>query len=655
MHRRTFYLLLLGTLVLTCTPLFQQDALKNTGLRREYIVQSTTTAAATAAVLRAGGTVQRSLNIIDGVSATLDSLAYQRLSHLPQIALHANTAVQATSESTERDEHEKFTKGYELYPAAAVNAQALHDQNTLIPATSCTPQGVVRSGGTISEGLQGAGITVAVVDSGLLPMQHASDWTFQGQDGTLFASHAGRCIVYHDFLQTGAPASSGDGSKPNSADLHGHGTHVISTIADNRSVEMAPNAPPSPVGVAPQVNLMVARVLDQDGGGSYADVIAGIGWVVANKDRFNVRVLNLSLYAPVGGPYWADPMNQAVMRAWQAGIVVVAAAGNEGPEAGTITAPGNVPYVVTVGALTNGRYTTSGYDELARYSSRGPTESAFVKPDILVPATRTIAPLPKQSTLAKAFPDARIKENGDVDYQIGTPSNHKYYYLSGTSMASALVSGIVALMLQAHPELTNDQVKYRLMATAIPAIDTATGQLVYSVWEQGAGMVDTPQAVNASVSPDRANEGMNIALDLQTFDDGRDETHYWGTTTWNNDTGEFQLVAPDTGEMLAVWDGGLKAWSGGLKAWSGGLKAWSGGLKAWSGGLKAWSGGLKAWSGGLKAWSGSTRPWTETTGFPSSAASSKTDVLTGKKEADLLPLDAGSSGMYRMLLPLLAR
>ena len=95
------------------------------------------------------------------------------------------------------------------------------------------------------------------------------------------------------------------------------------------------------------------------------------------------------------------------MRAWQAGLVVVAAAGNSGPDAGTITAPGNVPYVVTVGAVKSGRYTPSGYDELAAYSSRGPTELAFVKPDVVVPASRTIAPMPDNSVLALQMRPAR--------------------------------------------------------------------------------------------------------------------------------------------------------------------------------------------------------------------------------------------------------
>src|SRR5262249_8374297 len=151
------------------------------------------------------------------------------------------------------------------------------------------------------------------------------------------------------------------------------------------------------------------------------------------------------------------------------------------------------------------------YDELALYSSRGPTESAFVKPDVLVPASRTIAPMPNDSTQAlflsqectrKAqvgFTQPCIQTTAAVDYGIGTPSKQAtYFYLDGTSMAAAEVSGIAALMLQASPTLTNDQLKARLLATARPAIDPATGQPAHSPWEQGAGMVDTQQAVFSS-------------------------------------------------------------------------------------------------------------------------------------------------------------
>ncbi|HYF62953.1 MAG TPA: S8 family serine peptidase, partial [Herpetosiphonaceae bacterium] len=303
----------------------------------------------------------------------------------------------------------------------------------------------------------------------------------------------------------------------------------------------------------------------------------------------------LSLYAPVSGPYWADPLNQAVMKAWQAGIVVVVAAGNSGPNAGTITAPGNVPYVITVGALKSGRYTQSGYDELAAYSSRGPTESAFVKPDLLVPASRTIAPMAMNSTLGSTLRSLRSSNKdactidskvvppdmaitGDtpsycyentklVDFKIGAlAQKHAYYQLSGTSMAAAEVSGVAALIIQRNPSLSNDQVKYRLLATARPATVTATGESVYTPWEQGAGLLTIRDAV-FTTTLELANQGMDIDLDLDVTSET--QIHYWGNTVWNEASGEFSLIDPQTLEPVAVWNGTQRIWGGTQRIWGG--------------------------------------------------------------------------------------
>ncbi|GAB4205729.1 MAG: hypothetical protein OHK0022_32130 [Roseiflexaceae bacterium] len=364
-------------------------------------------------------------------------------------------------------------------------------------------------------------------------------------------------------------------------------------------------------------------------------MIAAIEWVVQNKDRYRVRVLNLSLYAPVGGPYWADPMNQAVMKAWQAGIVVVTAAGNAGPEAGTITAPGNVPYVITVGAIKSGRYTQSREDELAAYSSRGPTESAFVKPDVVVPASRTIAPMPSSSALAKQLAllcNSRpsqstpcIQISSAPEYGFGTTGiQQSYYYLSGTSMAAAEVSGLVALLLQVRPQLTNDQVKWQLLSTARPNIEQATGKMAYSPWEQGAGLVDVVAAVQ-STDLGSANAGMDIALDLDVTSDP--QTHYWGYTTWDSVAKEFRLIDPANGQPIAVWSGGTRAWIGGTRAWIGGTRAWIGGTRAWIGGTRAWIGGTRAWIGNQELWAGGTRAWIGTTTPTASTGTARTELV----------------------------
>jgi subtilisin family serine protease len=581
-----------------------------------YLVQARSADEAAATVARSGGKVSRRLPVIDGVAAVLDSAALGRLLADGQVTLHPDPVVRATGDlappepDTASGSGETDTAGFLLYPAAATGARLLHEKSTPTTQTTCNSNGVSASGAPQQLPIQGWGVTVAVIDSGFMKMQNSATWQ-AAADGTLFASNAeGRCIVYRDFLPRSAIYDNDGVNRVNSTDQNGHGTHVISTIADNRATQMAAGATASPVGIAPKVNLVIARVLDREGGGTYSRVIDAIQWILDNRTKYNIRVLNLSLYTPVGGPYWYDPLNQAVMRAWQAGITIVAAAGNSGPAAATITVPGNNPYIISVGAIKSGRYTQSGDDELAFYSSRGPTESAFVKPDVLVPASRTIAPMPDSSALAREIPQARIQEIADVDYGIGSPlKTHTYYRLSGTSMAAAEVSGLVALMLQADPALTNNQVKYRLLATARPAIDQSTGQPAYSPWEQGTGLVDAQQAVLTSTTK-LANLGMDLGLDLASPIDG---THYWGYTQWYSPSGEFQLIDPQTGQPLAVWAGAGRVWAGAGRVWAGAGRVWAGAGRVWAGAGRVWAGGISTWASQDSLWAGAGRVWAGTT------------------------------------------
>ena len=124
--------------------------------------------------------------------------------------------------------------------------------------------------------------------------------------------------------------------------------------------------------MAPDARIISIKAFGEDGSSSYATVIRGIDWVVNNKQSFNIRVLNLSLGAPARSRYWDDPLNKAVMRAWQSGIVVVVSAGNSGPLPQTVGVPGNVPYVITVGAMTDNYTTSKNDDRLASFSATGP-------------------------------------------------------------------------------------------------------------------------------------------------------------------------------------------------------------------------------------------------------------------------------------------
>jgi subtilisin family serine protease len=338
-------------------------------------------------------------------------------------------------------------------------------------------------------------------------------------------------------------------------DGHGHGAHVSSLILSNRHTRGGKYN-----GIAPDADLVSIKAFGDDGSGTYLDVIRALDWVVNNKDQYNIRVLNLSFSAPPQSYYWDDPLAQAVMRAWQAGIVVVAAAGNTGPGAMTVGVPGNVPYVITVGAVSDNETPGDMTDDfLTEFSSAGPTVEGFIKPDAVAPGAHLMGLMPPNSQLAQNHPEMYA----GFDY---------YYSLSGTSQATAVTSGIVALVLQANPSLTPDDVKCKLMSGAHAAVD-ANSNPAYSVFQQGAGLVNAYDAVY-STGAGCANQGLDISLDL----DGTQ--HYGGYANLNPETGEYYVMAPDG----YVWSEGY-VWSGNY-VWSGGY-VWSGNY-VWSGGY-VWS------------------------------------------------------------------
>jgi serine protease AprX len=278
-----------------------------------------------------------------------------------------------------------------------------------------------------SSGYKGAGVTVAVVDSGIATHKAIAD----------------RVVARVNFVSA-EPGVTGD--------PFGHGTHVAGMIGGAASGVTAAYAG----GSAPAVRFVDVRVLGRTGMGYTSDVIAGIDWVIANRTRYNIRVINLSLGHPVAEPAATDPLCLAVERAVRAGIVVVASAGNYGttstgaPILGGITSPGNSPTALTVGALDTAGTVDRSDDTVAPYSSRGPTRFDFaVKPDVVAPGARIVSLEAAGSYLAKTFPQWHIAGTG----------NNAYMRLSGTSMSTAVVSGGVALLLSAEPGLTPAQVK----------------------------------------------------------------------------------------------------------------------------------------------------------------------------------------------------
>lgn len=355
-----------------------------------------------------------------------------------------------------------------------------------------------------SRNLYGSGVTVAIIDSGM------------NQSPDLGATGA---IVYNEDF-TGEYQQNKNVQDPkNAPDLFGHGQHVAGIIASNGKSSSCPKCTRVMQGIAPGVQFVNLRALDENGNGTDSSVIAAIERAIQLKDTYHIRVINLSVGRSVYESYSQDPLCQAVEQAWQAGIVVVVAAGNDGRDNtmatngyGTIDAPGNDPYVITVGAMKTMNTMDRGDDLVASYSSKGPSLiDGVVKPDIVAPGNQIVSLLASpQDTLVTQNPGNRVP----LSYYQSTPPGPKvpysnaYFTLSGTSMATPVVTGAVADLLQANPALTPDQIKARLMLTAYKtfpvsstATDTVTGQSYVSYYDAftvGAGYLDLGAAIKST-------------------------------------------------------------------------------------------------------------------------------------------------------------
>jgi len=330
--------------------------------------------------------------------------------------------------------------------------------------------------------LDGSGIGVAVIDSGISCYSDLRN-----------ANGVYRVVYSQSFL-------AGDNR---TQDWYGHGTFVAGLVGGTGASSGPANGYPAVyAGMAPNVNLIDLRVLDAFGGGTDSGVIAAIQEAITLKSTYNIRVINMSLGRPIFESYTLDPVDQAVEAAWQAGIVVVVAAGNDGRYSptdgfGTIGVPANDPAVITVGATLTMGTATRVDDEIASYSSKGPTAiDHIVKPDLVAPGNHLVSIRDGGSTLDTLYPQFEV---------FSSNRNSKYFVLSGTSMATPLVSGAVALMLQQTPSLTPDQVKARLMKTAWKGFGQFTQStadntgIVYSneydIFTYGAGYLDVDAAL----------------------------------------------------------------------------------------------------------------------------------------------------------------
>jgi serine protease AprX len=320
-----------------------------------------------------------------------------------------------------------------------------------------------------SLGYTGAGVGVAVIDSGVASWH--DDLT--NTSGTNYPYGNQRVSKFVDFVNGRALPY----------DDNGHGSHVAGTILGNGFDSTGEKA-----GVAPKASLVSLKVLDADGQGTISNAIRALNWVAANYKTYNVRVVNLSVGAGINESYWTDPFTLAVKAVADKGVTVVAAAGNLGQNAkgklqyGGITAPGNAPWVLTVGASSTLGTLTRSDDEMAAYSSAGPTWIDYAaKPDLAAPGTGTVSLAAAGSSLYYSKTQYLVDGSPILGYK-------PYLSLSGTSMAAPVVAGTVALMLEANPKLTPNLIKAILQYTS----ERYPG---YSPLRQGAGFLNSLGAV----------------------------------------------------------------------------------------------------------------------------------------------------------------
>jgi serine protease AprX len=437
------------------------------------IVQAGSTAAAQSAVatqsdLLDGDRIGRRLNIIHGVAAQMKAKRVARLAEVPGLTVTPDAQLKAADFSSDQ-----------LWPYESGNAQLW--QSLDVANASSMP-------------------AIAIVDSGIDASR---------------ADVAGRVVTSVNFT-TASPNSPGDG--------RGHGTFVAGVAA---------GAAPGHAGAAPGAKLVSVDVLNDDGMGWTSDVIAGADWILQHKNEYGIRVANFSLNASADSSFLNDPLDRAVERLWFAGVVVVAAAGNygDGVEGTVKSAPGNDPFVITVGAADLAGTADPADDFAAPWSAYGFTHDGFRKPEVGASGRYMIAPVSTSATLSSERPDDVVAPG--------------YMQLSGTSFATPVVSGAAAHVLALHPEYTPDQVKGALMITARPTAAAPWSLGVGEINAVFAATVANPTNPNAALEQFLTTDASGatvfdaerwaaVALSDPSWSSASGESASWNNASWNN-------------------------------------------------------------------------------------------------------------------------
>jgi serine protease AprX len=530
------------------------SALSAGGGRVSVIIRADNDVAASAAqvaVVRSGGTVGRSLGLIAGFAAEVPQGAVAALQALPGVAgVTVDAAVQLQTD-TWLGQIGKTVLSTVVKGAGGDKADKDDDKDE------------DDSDDATDAPLTGAGIGIALIDSGVAPVK--------GLTG------AGKII--------NGPDLSFESQAPDLRylDTFGHGTHLAGILAgqDPPAARGAARFD----GVAPGARIISLKVAAADGATDVSQVIAAIDWVVAHRDDagLNIRVLNLSFGTDSTQSATLDPLSYAVEQAWKKGIVVVVAVGNDGAQQSRVTMPAANPYVIAVGAADPNGTTGRADDVVADFSTRG---NASRHADVIAAGRSVVSLRNPGSYVDTTYPGARLTDDPE----------QRYFRGSGTSQAAAVVSGAVALLLEQRPKLAPDEVKRLLMTTADPIVGG-------DAYASGAGQLDIAEA--AATKTPKYKQVNLLATGLGSLEASRGSAHVYDSQTGTVLTGEKDIFGnPWVPTKWNLAAGSQKSWSGGT--WNG--SPWAG--TAWGGSV--WT--ARAWSAGTwtaRTWSGST--WTART------------------------------------------
>jgi len=382
-----------------------------------FVVTGGSIAAVADAVLAAGGIVVDELALVDGVAARLPARAV-----LPA--------------------------DFQVTPDRAASFDS-HGVDGVGPAST-----VRATVGLPTDGNEGAGVTVALVDTGVADVPDLT----------------GRVVEHIDVTGTG-----GDG--------YGHGTFLAGLIVGKGEPDGSSR------GVAPGARVLDVKVAGPDGTTSLVSVLRGLEAVAERGPRHGVKVVNLSLSSSSLLPYQVDPLNQALRALWHRGVTVVVSSGNDGPSGGSVSTPGNDPVLVTVGGLDDDSTSDRVDDTVAEWSGRGPTNQGVRKPELVAPGAHVVGLRSPGSVIDTSYPSARVSD--------------RYFRGSGTSMSAAVASAAAADVLAVNPRLQPDDVKGLLMVTAYQAPSLRDREAA------GAGGLDVRAALETagSVRPGQRGAG----------------------------------------------------------------------------------------------------------------------------------------------------